>query len=291
LRTLALGAIGIPCALRGTVAAAADPPRAVVAKNGAAPDLVRRAITALGGMERFVSDGQNVVIKPNIGWDRTPEQCANTHPEVVATLVALALEAGAKRVQVMDNTCNDARRCYRRSGIEAAAKQAGAKVLHLRSGRAVEMALGGEVVKNWPVFREVTQADVLINVPVVKHHALSRATLGMKNWFGAIGGRRNQLHQNVAQASVDMAAFFKPQLTVLDATRILLRNGPQGGNLEDVAHPRTVMAGTDPVAIDAFGGTLLDLSPEELPHIAMAEARGLGSRNWQAPDILTIDLS
>jgi uncharacterized protein (DUF362 family) len=263
----------------------------VIAKNGEAPELVRRAMTALGGMERFVSAGQNVVIKPNIGWDRTPEQCANTHPQVVATLVTLALEAGAKRVQVMDNTCNDARRCYRRSGIEAAAKAAGAKVAHLRSGRAVEMALGGQIVKTWPVYREITDADVLINAPVAKHHALSRATLGMKNWFGAIGGRRNQLHQNVAQASVDMAAFFKPQLTVLDATRILLRNGPQGGNVEDVEQPRTVMAGTDPVAIDAFGGTLLGLSPEDLDHIALAEARGLGSRNWQAADILTLDLS
>ncbi len=291
LKALGASALVTPILLRSGDADAGDPPRCALIKNGDPAALTRAAVAALGGMGRFVPKDSNVVIKPNIGWDRTPEQGANTHPEVVATLVTLVREAGAKRVQVMDNTCNDARRCYKRSGIEKAAKDAGAKVIHLREGRGVEMQVGGKLVRTWPVFREVTQADVLINVPVAKHHSLAKATLGMKNWFGAIDGRRNQLHQDVNLASMEMAAFFKPELTVLDGTRVLLRNGPQGGRLEDVSHPRVVMAGIDPVAIDAFGGTLLGLTPEDLPHIAMAEERGLGSRDWQADDVLVIDLS
>ncbi len=290
LRRMSLSAVGLPLTLQTRQAWGSQPPRCVLIKNADPGALTRTAIERLGGMARFVPSGSKVVIKPNIGWDRTPEQGANTHPEVVAALVSLALEAGAKQVKVMDNTCNDPRRCYRRSGIEKAAKNAGAKVVHLREGRGVEMDVGGELLRTWPVFREVLEADVLINAPVAKHHSLSLATLGMKNWFGAIDGRRNQLHQNVAQASAEMAAFFKPAPTVLDGTRVLQRNGPQGGNLDDVTQPRVLMAGGDPVAIDAFGGTLLGLTPDELPHIALAEAQGLGSRVWQADDIPVVDL-
>ncbi len=291
LRRLGLGTLALPAVLRGMQAGAADGPRCALAKNAEAADLTQAAIEALGGMARFVSPGQSVVIKPNIGWDRAVEQGADTHPEVVATLVELAIAAGAKQVQVMDHTCNEPRRCYRRSGIEKAAKAAGAKVIHLRENRAVEMEIGGEILRRWPVFREVKEADVLINAPVVKHHGLTRATLGMKNWYGAIGGRRDRLHQNVPQTSVELAAFFRPQLTVLDATRALLRNGPQGGNPDDVSHPRMLMAGIDPVAIDAFGGSVLGLTGKELPHLAMAEARGLGRAVWEADDVAVVDLN
>ncbi len=288
LQILGTAAVAGPVLTRGT--RAAGPARCALARNGEPGALTRAAVDALGGMERFVQSGQTVLIKPNIGWDRSPEQGADTHPEVVSTLVALALAAGAREVQVMDNTCNDARRCYVHSGIAAAAEAAGAKVLHLRAGRGVEEQIGGELIRTWPVFREVLAADVLINAPIAKHHGLCRATLGMKNWFGAIDGRRNQLHQDVGRASAELAAFFKPKLTVMDGTRVLLRNGPQGGNLDDVAHPRVVMAGVDPVAVEAFGGTLLDLAPDELPQIALAEQLGLGSRVWQGDDVAVVDL-
>jgi uncharacterized protein (DUF362 family) len=261
-----------------------------IVRNGGPEALTRRALEALGGMGRFVSSGSRVVIKPNIGWDRTPEQGANTHPDVVACLVRLALEAGARRVTVLDHTCNDARRCYARSGVEAAAREAGAEVVHLPEGRGTEMNVGGEIVRAWPVHREVIETDLLINAPAAKHHTLSLASLGMKNWLGAIDGRRNQLHQQIGPASVDLAAFFKPALTVLDATRLLLRNGPQGGNPDDVAHPRIVAAGIDPVAIEAFGAGLLALTPADLPHIAMAEARGLGHATLAGSALLEIDL-
>ena len=282
--TLALGS------LRWGTSEASDSPRCALARNGEPAALTRAALEALGGMERFVSPGMKVVIKPNIGWDKLPEQGANTHPDVIATLVTLALSAGAKQVQVMDHTCNDSRRCYKRSGIETAAKEAGAKVVHLRENRAVETQIGGRILKTWPVFREFLEADVLINAPIAKHHGLSKATLGMKNWYGAVGGKRGQLHQDIPRTCVDMAAFFKPHLTVLDATRVLLRNGPQGGDLADVSLPRALMAGIDPVAIDAFGGSLLGLTPSDLPHLGFAEERGLGTRAWQASDVPVIDL-
>ncbi len=290
LQCLGAGALAAATWAPGARGAGSAPARCALAKNGEPAALTRAALAALGGMGRFVRSGQIVVIKPNIGWDKTPEQGACTHPAVVATLVELAFAAGAGEVQVMDHTCNDARRCYARSGIAAAAEAGGARVIHLRPGRGVETRIGGELIPAWPVFREVLAAGVLINAPVAKHHGLSRATLGMKNWFGAIDGRRNQLHQEVARASAELAAFFKPHLTVLDGTRVLLRNGPQGGDLADVSHPRVVMAGADPVAVEAFGGTLLGLAPEDLPQIALAEQKGLGSRVWEADDVPVIDL-
>lgn len=293
LKSLAAGSLGASWWAGRGLSAQGDPapvPNGAIVRGGTPEQQTRQAIETLGGMNRFVQSGQSVVIKPNIGWDRSPEQAATTNPQVVAEIARLARAAGAKSVRVMDHTCNDPRRCYKRSGIEEAAEAAGAEVLHLRKGRGREMEVGGRLVKRWPVFREVLEADVLINVPIVKHHGLSRATLGMKNWYGAIDGRRNQLHQDVPQSSVDLAVFFRPVLTVLDGTRILLRNGPQGGNLDDVAHPKVIMAGTDPVAIDAFGGSLLNLTADDLPHLALAEQAGLGSVKLDRPDIVTIEI-
>jgi len=276
-----------PGAAPGTV----SQPLLAIARGGVPAAATRAALAALGGIERFVGRGTTVVIKPNIGWDRTPEQGANTHPAVVATLVTLAQEAGAKRVRVMDHTCNNPRRCYSRSGIEAAARAAGADVIHLLDGRGIEMRIGGETLSHWPVHREVVEADVLINAPVAKHHSLTQSSLGMKNWLGAVDGRRAQLHQEIGKVCVDLAAFFKPQLTVLDATRLLLRNGPQGGNLEDVAHPHTVAAGSDPVAIERFGAQLFELSEETMPHIARAQARGLGRAVLEEHERIMVDLA
>lgn len=289
LRQLGIGAVGLPVLINMSPVVAESFPRGAIARNGDPETLTFQAIAALGGMARFVKKGHTVMIKPNIGWDRRPEQGANTHPDVVAALVKLAIAAGAAEVLVGDNTCNDPRRCYQRSGIAAAAEKAGARMIHLREGRGIEKDIGGKILQKWPVFREVLDVDVLINAPVAKHHSASRATLGMKNWYGAIDGMRNQLHQNIPQTCVDLAAYFKPQLTVLDGTRVLTTNGPQGGNLDDVIHPQAVMASTDPVAIDAFGASLLDLTPADLPHLALAVAHGLGDLNWQADDIRVVD--
>ncbi|MGQ9672119.1 MAG: DUF362 domain-containing protein [Candidatus Aminicenantales bacterium] len=254
----------------------------LVQVEGDSPGVITRAaIASLGGMKRFVTRGDRVVVKPNIGWDRTPELAACTNPEVIKTIVELCFEAGAKEVTVMDNTTNQAQRCYARSGIAEAAKSAGAKVPYVNPFRLKKMSLGGQWLKEWEVYTDFIEADKLINVPIAKHHSLSRLTLGMKNWLGAIGGSRNQLHQRLDEAMVDLAAFFQPELTILDAYRILLRNGPQGGRISDTRLQKSVVAGTDPVAVDTLGATFFGLQPRDLPYLEIAHQRGLGETNLE----------
>ena len=160
-------------------------------------------------MGKFVGKGDKVVIKPNIGWDRTPEMAACTNPEVVKTLVELALDAGAKKVIVIDNTTNQAKRCYVRSGIQEAVKQAGGDMLFVDDYRVKKMALKGEWLKEWEILLDVVEADKLINVPIAKHHSLCRLTLGAKNWLGATGGARNQFHQSLDKTVVDLSRFLQ----------------------------------------------------------------------------------
>jgi len=169
-------------------------------------------------------------------------------------------------VTVLDNSCHDPGRAFIRSGIEKAARDAGGSVAHQRNTGTVRLDLGGTALGPWEVLKPVAEAD-----PVVKHHSLSRATLGMKNWFGAIVGRRANLHQRIAQVCAELGAAFRPTLTVIDATRILTGGGPTG-----------VAVATDPVAADAWGASLLELGPEQMPHIAIAARLGLGTADWQS---------
>ncbi len=245
--------------------------------QGDSPDqITKEAISSLGGIKRFVSRGDVVVVKPNIGWDRTPQQAACTNPEVVKAVVELCLDGGAKEVKVIDNPCNPARRTYARSGIAAAAKKAGAKVLLPNRHRLKKMSLNGEWLKEWEVYTDFVEADKIINVPIAKIHSLSRITIGMKNWLGALGGNRNQLHQKLDLAMIDLSAFFKPSLTVLDAYRILIRNGPQGGRLSDAKLYKKVAAGVDYVALDSIGATFFNIKPQELRYLQLAHKRGFG---------------
>jgi uncharacterized protein (DUF362 family) len=243
--------------------------------------LVRRAFDDLGGVGRFIAHGDVVVLKPNIAWDRTPEQAATTNPELVAEVVKQCIQAGAKQVIVTDVSCNEAERCFRRSGIAAAARAEGADVILPDPARFREVDLGGEVLQNWQVFEPFLLADKVINLPIAKHHALTGATLGFKNWYGILGGERNRLHQQIHQSLVDLAAFMLPTLTLLDCYRVLLRNGPTGGNLEDVALHKTLVAGTDPVALDAYvAKAYWNLDAEAMPYLKLAERRGLGQSDF-----------
>jgi uncharacterized protein (DUF362 family) len=266
----------------------ASVPSRLLAQEGGLPDLAmiqgdspgqitKESISAVGGIKRFITKGDVVIVKPNIGWDRTPEQAACTNPEVVKAIVELCVEADAKEVIVMDNTINPARRTYARSGIAKAAKEAGAKVPYVNPHHLKKIALNGEWFKEWEVYTDFVEADKIINVPIAKTHSLSRLTMGLKNWLGAVGGARNQLHQGLDYAMIDLAKFFKPALTVLDAYRILLRNGPQGGRLTDAQLHKTVVAGVDYVAVDALGATFFDIKPQELPYLQLASERGIGS--------------
>jgi uncharacterized protein (DUF362 family) len=252
-------------------------PAMTVVQGGEPRELVRQAMENLGGMSRFVSRQDVVVIKPNIAWDRTPEQAANTNPDAVTEVVRQCWQAGAKRVIVTDVSCNEARRCFHRSGIQAAALAEHAEVILPDPELFREVQMGGVVLKTWPVFTPFLEADKIINMPIAKHHELTGTSLGMKNWYGILGGERNRLHQQIHQSLVDLASFMLPTVTLIDCYRILLRNGPTGGNLEDVATKKTIVAGTDPVALDAYvAKAYWDLSPEHMPYLAMAAARGLG---------------
>jgi uncharacterized protein (DUF362 family) len=264
------------------VAADAASPALAVAQGGEPRALVQAALASLGGISRFVHRQDVVVIKPNIAWDRTPEQAANTNPEVVAEVVSQCWHAGAKRVIVTDVSCNEPRRCFLRSGIQAAARAEGAEVILPNADLFREVDLGGVVLKSWPVFTPFLEADKIINLPIAKHHELTGCTLGMKNWYGILGGQRNRLHQQIHQSLADLASFMLPTLTIMDCYRILLRNGPTGGNLEDVALKKTVVAGTDPVALDAWvAKAYWNLDAEQLPYLQMAAARGLGTIDFE----------
>jgi len=242
--------------------------------------IVTAAIDAVGGIKKFVSRGDVVMIKPNLGWARTPDQAANTDPAVLKTVVELCFNAGAKKVKITDNTCNDPRKTFMLSGADAVAKETGADLFYSEDRYFRDMDIGGEQLKSWPVNREIIEADKLINIPVAKHHSLAKLTIGMKNWFGAVGGARNRLHQNIDGTIADLARFFKPALTVVDAVRILLRNGPTGGNLNDVKTCNTVIASIDPVAADSWAATLFGMTAADLGYIAIGERMGLGTADW-----------
>jgi uncharacterized protein (DUF362 family) len=245
--------------------------------------LVRRAIQELGGIQRFISRGDVVVIKPNVAWDRTPQQAANTNPEVVAEMVRLCRQAGAKNVIVTDVTINEPRRSFARSGIAQAAQAEGAQIILPEDRRFREVDLRGDVLTTWPVLEPFLTADKIINLPVAKHHSLTGASLGMKNWYGILGGQRHRLHQRIYESLADLANFMRPTLTLIDAYRVLLRNGPSGGNLEDVALKKTLIAGTDPVALDAYAAKAYwDLDPQTLPYLKLASDRGLGTVNFES---------
>lgn len=259
-----------------------DTPLMAIAKSSSdAAELTRKAVEALGGMKRFVSRGDIVAIKPNIGWDRMPVHAANTNPVVVAELVRLALDAGAAKVVVTDASCNEPNRCFQRSGIWRATHALGATVILPAAHRFREIRMKGDVLDLWPVYTPLVNADKVINAPVAKHHNLSKYTGAMKNWYGLLGGRRNRLHQNIDVSIADLATFMRPTLTVLDATRVLLRNGPQGGNIDDAKDMHQVIASLDQVAVDAYGATLIGEKPENVKYLALGEQRGLGKANWE----------
>jgi uncharacterized protein (DUF362 family) len=259
---------------------AKEPPVLAVAEGKDYAAITRDAVASLGGIGKFVKKGNTVVVKPNIGWDRKPEYAANTHPAVVRAIVEDCLEAGAKKVKVFDNTCNDARRCYENSGINAALKgMKNVELKYVENERYKNTKINGVFLKEWELYDEALLADVLINVPVAKHHGLTRLSLGLKNIMGIMGGNRGYIHRSIDDALSDVNAFVKTHLTIIDATRILLNHGPQGGNLNDVKILNKVIASADIVAADAFATTLFGLNPQDISVTVSAYKRGLGEMN------------
>jgi uncharacterized protein (DUF362 family) len=274
---------------------AAEPAEMAIAKwNGAkdlnpeqlkeaAVKLTEKAIEGIGGLKRFVSKGSVIWIKPNIGWDRTPELAANTNPDVVATLIRLCFDAGAKTVKVGDNPCSIPAKAYAASGIEAAAKQAGAEVVFLDLDRFKDTQIKGEKLKNIPVFPPILECDLVINVPIIKHHKNSDLTMCMKNYMGVVDKKlRSKFHQDFATYLTDITRFMKPQISLLEGIRVLKDHGPQGGNLADVEMKLTLAAGTDVVALDAWGAELMGRSPTSLGFIKKGAETGLGRIDYKS---------
>ena len=254
-------------------------PDLVVARGGEPEKLVRTALSALGGIEQFVPQGSKVIIKPNIchGY-HTYEYATTTNPWVIGALVRLCIEAGAAKVSVMDNPFDRSpERAYVVSGIEKQVKSAGGDMVSMPRFKFVDTQIPqGIDLKQSKIFDDVLNTDVLINVPIAKHHNLARLTLGMKNLMGVIYDRP-MMHRNLGQRLADLTSRVMPTLTVVDAVRILMRNGPTGGNLDDVKQMDTVIASRDIVAADSYAATLYDMHPEDLKYVCAAAEMGLGS--------------
>ncbi len=280
-RMVRAGLLAAAPLVRPILALARPPARPLAVAGGPDPAaLVRAAVGKLGGMERFVQPGDRVVVKPNIGWDRTPAEAANTHPAVVAEICRLARRAGARSVRVFDRACNDPRRTYERSGIRAALEALGDRAVRLEHVRDSAFAVveipGALKLTRWPLYRPALAADVLVNCPVVKHHGLTGVTIAMKNLMGVMGGNRGRIHWGIDDNLVDLNLAVRSHLVVVDATRILTHNGPQGGGTEHVRQVNRVAATTDVVAADAWGAREFGVDPLSVGHIRRGHERGLG---------------
>ncbi len=255
-------------------------PDMIGVRNGTAVEMFESGIKEFGGMSRFVKKDQTVVVKPNIGWARTPAEGANTQPELVAKIIEHAYKAGAKRVYVFDNTCNGWMECYKTSGIEKAARDANATVLAANKIETYKKAqINGKKLKEALVNQLYLEADVVINVPVLKHHGATTMTSALKNLMGVVWDRRfyhrNGLHECIAE----FAGFRKPDLTIIDAYQVMRRNGPRGISKADVALQRMQIIGTDMVALDTAAAKILEIDPLKINYIPMAEKLGIGSMN------------
>lgn len=288
--SLALGAMG---GFRRAAAAGKGKNWDLVAVRGGEPDaMFDAAVTAYGGMRTFVAKGSTVVVKPNIGWDVTPERGANTHPVLVGRIVEQCLAAGAKEVTVFDHTCDNWRQCYRNSGIGKAVEAAGGKMVSADSQgyyREVSVPQGKRLTKAL-VHQALLDADVFINVPVLKNHSSTMITVGMKNLMGVVWDRgywhRNDLHQCIA----DFASFRKPDLTVVDAYSVMKRNGPRGVSESDVVTMKAQLLSTDCVVADAAAAKLFGVEPGEIRHIKLASEMDLGRMELNGLSINRIKL-
>lgn len=298
---LAFGAVVSLPGWRGLAAAetsapapsGAPRPVLVAVRDGTRTAMLDQALTALGGIGGFVKPGQTVCLKPNIGWDAPPERGANTHPELVGHLTRLCLAAGAKSVSVFDNTCDQWQRSYENSGIEKAARDAGAHIVNGKDQSLYrEVAIsGGVILKTALVHSLVLDSDVFLNVPVLKHHSGSSMTAAMKNLMGVVWDRgfyhRNNLHQTIA----DFLLLRKPTLNILDAYHPMVRNGPRGKTVDDVVEMRTLLASTDPVALDAAAAKLLGREPATVAHIKIAGEMKLGTMDLSQVDVRRFSLT
>jgi uncharacterized protein (DUF362 family) len=254
-----------------------------VARGASVEANLRAALAELGGLNQFVSPGDHVILKPNVAFDRAPGLGATTHPETIAALTKLCLDAGASRVVVTDNPINSPDSCFTRTGIRRAAEEAGGEIFLPHPQAFAKVAIGGDALPDWECLLEpFVKADKVIGIAPLKDHNLSSASMTMKNWYGLLGGRRNQFHQNIHEIIADFCLLIKPTLVVLDATRIMMTNGPTGGSVSDVKQGDAIICGSDMVTVDAYGyEMLMERDINKLEYVHLAHERGWGDKNWR----------
>lgn len=263
-----------------------------VARGENAYKMTVEAVRACGGMRSLVKKDAVVVVKPNMAWDRTPQLAANTNPDVVRAVVDLCLKAGAAAVYVFDRPCNDAKRSYSRSGIADAARAAGAKVPFISDSEYVTLSVpGATTLTSTSVNRRVLEADVFINVPIVKHHSAAGMTAGLKNMMGLIGGDRGKWHVGGLGARIaEINSAIPADLTIVDAYRILTAHGPVGGSLDDVKQTGLIAATTDRVAADAWAAGVFGVEPEDVEAVKIAAEMGQGEINLEKIGVSEFDV-
>lgn len=270
----------------------------LVAVMGGEPvEMFRKGIAEMGGMGRYVKKGQKVCVKPNIGWDKAPEMAANTNPLLVAEIVRQCLAAGASEVTVFDHTCDDWRKCYSNSGIEEAAKKAGAKVVPADQEsyyKPVSIAKA-KILKSTKIHEAILNADVWINVPVLKNHGGAKMSISMKNLMGIVWDRgffhKNDLQQCIADIS---SLERRPALNVVDAYRLMKTNGPRGRSEADVVNSKALFLSQDMVAVDTaatnFFNQVREMPLTDVGHLSRGESIGVGTMKLDALKIKRVKI-
>lgn len=259
----------------------------VAVRGGEPVEMYRKAMVEMGGMQRYVKRGQSVVVKPNIGWDVEPERAGNTNPQLVAAIVEDCLKAGASRVYVFDNTCDNWQRCYQNSGIEAAVRAAGGQMVPGNLERYYQEVNipGAKRLKTTKVHEQIINSDVFINVPVLKHHASTSITIAMKNLMGVVWDRRywhrNDLHQCIA----DFCLYRKPDLNIVDAYLVMTKNGPRGTSTADLSLMKSLIVSADIVAADTASAMIFGAQPNDIGHIRIAGEMKIGNSNMESLNI------
>ncbi len=245
--------------------------------------MVTAALKEMGGIERFIVKGDVVVVKPNVAFDKNPDLAATSSPDTVAAVVRLCLEAGARKVIVADNPINNPESCFFKTKVGDAAQRAGAEVMLPQHSYFEDLYVGGETIKGtWKMFyRPFREATKVIGVSPVKDHNLCKATITTKNWYGLLGNPRNQFHQDIHGIISDFALMMKPTFVVADGRKLLMRNGPTGGSLNDVKKADAMVVGTDCTAVDSWCvSRLLEKPRHEIIYLDKIIARGLG-KDWR----------
>ncbi|MDR3265948.1 MAG: DUF362 domain-containing protein [Tannerella sp.] len=288
---------GLQAALNTNTIAVENAPDLVAVMGGEPDVMLDKALEALGGIGKFVKEGQKIVIKPNIGWDRLPELAANTNPDLMKALVKKCLSAGASKVTVFDHTCDDWIKCYKNSGIEDAVKEAGGVLLPANDEKYYKTVNvpGGVKIKEAKIHEAILEADAWINVPVLKNHGGAKLSCAMKNLMGIVWDRRTFHSQDLQQCIADICSLQKkPVLNIVDAYRIMHQNGPQGKSAADVASPKSLLVSPDIVAIDTAALGLFNqvkkLDLNAVKHITLGESLKLGTSDLSGLNIKRIKI-